>query len=100
MTDTESLARIFKLMSVDTRVRMIQMLKRRCLCVNALARSLGLTPAAVSQHLRVLRDAGIVTADKRGYFVHYCVNKKTLARWREAADDMLRIPVAPRKHGE
>jgi len=100
MTDPEKLARIFRLMSVDTRVRMIQLLKRRSLCVNALARSLGLTPAAISQHLRVLRDAGIVTADKRGYFVHYCINKKTLARWREAADDMLRIHVTPQKHGE
>jgi DNA-binding transcriptional ArsR family regulator len=94
MTDSEKLARMFKLVSVETRVRMLQLLKRRCLCVSALARSLGLTPAAVSQHLRVLRDAGIVRADKRGYFVHYCINKRTLAHWREAADDMLRPHVA------
>ena len=91
MTEAEKLARIFKLMSVDTRVRMIQLLKRRSLCVNALARSLGLTPAAVSQHLRVLRDAGIVTAHKQGYFVHYRINEKALARWREAADGLLRL---------
>ena len=91
MTDTERLARIFKLMSVDTRVRMIQLLKRRSLCVNALARVLDLTAAAVSQHLRVLRDAGIVTAHKQGYFVHYRINEKALARWREAADRLLRL---------
>jgi DNA-binding transcriptional ArsR family regulator len=91
MTDSQKLARIFKLMSVDTRVRMIRLLKRRSLCVNALARVLELTPAAVSQHLRVLRDADIVTADKRGYFVHYRVNGKTLARWRESADGFLRM---------
>jgi len=90
MTDSEKLARIFKLISVDTRVRMIRLLKRRSLCVNALARVLELTPAAVSQHLRVLRDADIVTAEKRGYFVHYRVNEKTLARWRESADGLLR----------
>ena len=90
MTDSEKLARIFKLVSVDTRVRVIRLLKRRSLCVNALARVLELTPAAVSQHLRVLRDADIVTADKRGYFVHYRVNEKTLARWRESADGLLR----------
>jgi ArsR family transcriptional regulator len=91
VNDSEKLARIFKLMSVDTRVRMMQLLKRRCLCVNALARSLEITPAAVSQHLRVLRDAGIVTADKRGYFVHYRINEKALARWREAANDLLQM---------
>jgi DNA-binding transcriptional ArsR family regulator len=91
VTDSERLARMFKLMSVDTRVRMIQVLKRRSLCVNALARSLELTPAAISQHLRVLRDAGIVTAHKQGYFVHYRINEKALARWREAADGLLRL---------
>ena len=91
MTDSERLARMFKLMSVDTRVRMIQVLKRRSLCVNALARSLELTPAAISQHLRVLRDAGIVTARKQGYFVHYRINEKVLARWRETADGLLRL---------
>jgi DNA-binding transcriptional ArsR family regulator len=91
MTDTEKLARMFKVMSVDTRVRMIQLLKRRSLCVNALASSLELTAAAVSQHLRVLRDAGIVTADKRGYFVHYRINETALARWREAANGLLRM---------
>ena len=91
MGDSEKLARIFRVLSVNTRVRMIRMLKRRSLCVNALARSLSLTPAAVSQHLRVLRDAGIVTAHKQGYFVHYRINEKALARWRETADGLLRL---------
>ena len=62
-SDSGELARIFKVLSADTRVRMIDLLKRRSLCVNALARALKITPAAVSQHLRVLRDADIVTAD-------------------------------------
>ena len=91
MADSEKLTRMFKLMSVDTRVRMIQLLKRRSLCVNALARSLALTPAAVSQHLRVLRDAGIVMAHKQGYFVHYRINEKALAHWRKTADGLLRL---------
>jgi ArsR family transcriptional regulator, arsenate/arsenite/antimonite-responsive transcriptional repressor len=91
MTDIERLARIFRLMSVGTRVRVIQLLKQRSLCVNAIAHSLELTPAAISQHLRVLRDAGIVTAHKQGYFVHYRINEKALARWREAADGLLRL---------
>ena len=70
MSEAEKAARVFKVLSVDTRVRMIELLKHRSLCVNTLARQLGITPAAVSQHLRVLRDADIVKADKQGYFVH------------------------------
>ncbi|MBN1460425.1 MAG: winged helix-turn-helix transcriptional regulator, partial [Armatimonadetes bacterium] len=51
MTDPDKLARIFKVLSVNTRVRMIALLKERPMCVNALARQLEVTPAAVSQHL-------------------------------------------------
>lgn len=85
MNDAERLARIFKVLSVDTRVRMVDMLKRRTLCVNALARALDITPAAVSQHLRVLRDADLVRSEEKGYYVHYRVNDATLADWGRAA---------------
>jgi DNA-binding transcriptional ArsR family regulator len=89
VTDSERQARIFKVLSVVTRVRMIELLKGRSLCVNALARILKITPAAVSQHLRVLRDAEIVTAEKRGYFVHYSVKKERLAEWNQVARSLL-----------
>lgn len=89
MPDTEKAARVFKVLSVETRVRMIELLKRRSLCVNALAKTLNITPAAVSQHLRVLRDADLVIADKQGYFVHYRINEKTLAEWNQTAKRIL-----------
>jgi ArsR family transcriptional regulator len=96
VTDPEKQARIFKVLSVGTRVRMIDLLKRRSLCVNALARALDITPAAISQHLRVLRDADIVIADKRGYFVHYRINEGTLADWNTTTKSLLEIE-DPRK---
>lgn len=89
MSEIEKAARAFKVLSVETRVRMIELLKRRSLCVNALAKILNITPAAVSQHLRVLRDADLVIADKQGYFVHYRVNEETLASWNLMAKGIL-----------
>ncbi|QLA18591.1 ArsR/SmtB family transcription factor [Desulfolutivibrio sulfoxidireducens] len=84
--DVARLARIFRVLCVDTRVRMVALLSGRPMCVGALARSLGITAAAVSQHLRVLRDAGAVVADKRGNFVHYRADRDVLAAWgREMA---------------
>jgi DNA-binding transcriptional ArsR family regulator len=91
VTDSDKQARIFKVLSVGTRVRMIGLLKRRSLCVNALAHALEITSPAVSQHLRVLRDADIVTAHKQGYFVHYRVNEETLAEWNETARSLLEM---------
>ena len=89
MNDIDKLARIFKVLSVDTRVRMVEMLKERSLCVNALARFLDISPAAVSQHLRVLRDSDIVIADKKGYYVHYRINPATMAEWNQAVKGLL-----------
>ena len=91
VTDIEKFARISKVLSVGTRVRMIDLLKRRSLCVNALARTLGVTSAAVSQHLRVLRDVDLVTAEKRGYYVHYRINNDGLSKWQKTANDLLRV---------
>jgi len=91
MDETEKTARVFKALSVDTRVRIVQLLKQQCLCVGALATRLNISPAAVSQHLRILRDAELVEPDKRGYYVHYRINEKTLAKWKHMADGLLSV---------
>jgi DNA-binding transcriptional ArsR family regulator len=80
-SESKELARLLKVLSVGTRVQIVQLLKGRALCVNALADRLGVTPGAVSQHLRVMRDADLVIDDKRGYYVHYRLNEDTLAAW-------------------
>ncbi len=85
----EQLARMSKVLSVGARVEIIRLLKDRSLCVNALAKRLKVTAGAVSQHLRVMRDAGLVIDEKRGYYVHYRLNEKTLARWRKQIDELL-----------
>lgn len=72
------LARLAQILSSETRLRMLEMLRRRPLCGNAIARRLGTSQAAVSQHLRLLRDAGLVTSHRRGHFVHYCLQPEPL----------------------
>ncbi|MBN1423605.1 winged helix-turn-helix transcriptional regulator [Candidatus Fermentibacteria bacterium] len=88
------LARLMKVLSADARVRIVQLLKERPLCVNALAARLGVTQGAVSQHLRIMRDAGLVVDEKHGYFTHYRLNQETLAAWREVIDELLDSPEA------
>ena len=90
MVDEKLAAKIFKVLSIENRVKMLNLLKKNSLCVNALSELLGITPAAVSQHLRVLRDADIVIAEKRGYYVHYRINEQTLKLWNEMAGEVLK----------
>jgi DNA-binding transcriptional ArsR family regulator len=89
MAQSKDLARLLKVLSVETRVRIVELLKGRALCVNALTARLDVTQGAVSQHLRIMRDAGLVIDAKRGYFVHYRLNERALAAWREAVGRLL-----------
>jgi len=98
-TDAASLARLFKALSVETRVRIVQLLKAKPFCVNALAARLNVTQSAVSQHLRILRDAGLVTADKHGYFVHYSLDKDTLRKWSDQLSELLDASGVERQEG-
>jgi DNA-binding transcriptional ArsR family regulator len=90
--DPDELARILKVLSVGNRVRIVQLLRKQALCVNALAARLDVTQGAVSQHLRIMRDAGLVIDEKRGYHVHYRLNEETLERWRAAVNRLLEPP--------
>jgi len=72
----DHLVRVFKALSDSTRVTILTQLSDEALCVGALASRLGVTHSAVSQHLRILREVGLVTGDKRGSWVHYSLDRK------------------------
>ncbi len=74
MTDAAKLAGTFKLFSVEARVRIVQALKRRGMCVTELT-----SQEATSQHLRVLKDTHIVNFQKRGFHIYYSLDKQTIA---------------------
>ncbi len=75
-------AELFKLLSVDKRIEIIEFLKKGDMNVNALAEKLGITQSAVSQHLRLLKAAGLVTDERKGYWVHYSLNREALEQCR------------------
>ncbi|NLM09764.1 MAG: winged helix-turn-helix transcriptional regulator [Clostridiaceae bacterium] len=69
---------LLKAIADDTRLKIVRLLLQRNYCVGALARHLGLTEAAISQHLKILREAGLIIGERRGYFMHYYVEPKHL----------------------
>jgi ArsR family transcriptional regulator len=73
-----SMIAVFKALSDETRVRLLRLLLTEVLCGRALARRVGISEAAVSQHLKVLREAGLVEGEKRGYWNHYSVKRNAL----------------------
>jgi DNA-binding transcriptional ArsR family regulator len=76
-------AELFKLLSVDKRIEIIERLKKEAMSVNTLADALGVTQSAVSQHLRVLKASGLVNDERRGYWIYYSLNRDALEKCRQ-----------------
>lgn len=85
----ECMARIFQALSATTRVRLLCLLKGQSLSVGEIAGQLDITQGAVSQHMRVLKQAGLVQAERRGYQVHYHVQGNALEQCRRALECIL-----------
>jgi len=77
---------VLKALADENRFRIINLLLTHDFCVGALASSLDISKAAVSQHLQVLRKAGLVKGEKRGYWTHYSVERSVL---RNIADNFI-----------
>jgi DNA-binding transcriptional ArsR family regulator len=70
---------MFKVFSVDTRVRIVELLKvKGAMTVNNIAKAVGITPAAASQHLKVLKGAGLVTSERKGYWIPYSIDEDAM----------------------
>lgn len=80
-----------KAISDDTRFKIIELLLRRNYCVGALADLLLISEAAVSQHIKVLRDADLLVGEKKGYYMHYKVNHCTLRQLAREIDMLCSI---------
>ena len=67
----ENIVQAFKALSDENRLKILIILSRRRICGKGIARHLGLSEAAVSQHLKILREADLIYGEKQGYYVHY-----------------------------
>ena len=97
MDKIEKLVEIFKALSDPTRLKLVKALND-CepgvceggpLCVNALANQLGVTQSAVSQHLRILKQAGLVRGARHGSFMHYSLDPGGLDKYKDALRETL-----------
>jgi DNA-binding transcriptional ArsR family regulator len=80
---------MFKVLGVDTRVRIIELLKSRGpLGAKNIAELLSITPAAVSQHLKILRQSGLVRSERKGYWIPYSIDEQAMEDCRQALNEV------------
>ena len=80
---------MFKVLSVETRVKIIELLKSKGpLGAKNIAGLIGITTAAVSQHLKILRQAGLVRSERKGYWIPYSIDEETLEKCRQVLNEV------------
>ena len=74
---------IFKALAVPTRLSIIAILKSKGPHGSKeIARLIGITPAAASQHLRILRQTGLISSQRRGYWIPHSIDEKAMENCR------------------
>ena len=80
---------MFRALAVETRVKIIELLKSEGpMGAKKIAEIIKITPAAVSQHLKVLRQAGFVRSERNGYWIPYSIDEKALENCGEVLTEI------------
>ncbi|MEU0535230.1 ArsR/SmtB family transcription factor [Amycolatopsis tolypomycina] len=82
-------AEFFKTLGHPARIRILELLSEREHAVSELLPEVGIEPANMSQHLAVLRRAGLVTTRKAGSAVHYSLTSTDVAELLAVARKIL-----------
>lgn len=96
---------IFKALADPTRLRLLKLLCGQSvvfcnggcsgqpfLCVGALAEKLQVSQSAVSQHLRILRQVGLVKGERRGTFMHYSIDDEGIGKYQALLEQTMGGP--------
>jgi ArsR family transcriptional regulator, arsenate/arsenite/antimonite-responsive transcriptional repressor len=93
-TDRDRAVGLFHALSDATRLAILDMLKDGECCVCELQDELDAAQSRLSFHLRVLKDAGLVTDRKEGRWMYYAIAPDVLAEVHDFA-----VAMQPRKNG-
>ena len=91
-TDAERAVRLFQALSDQTRLSILQRLRFGERCVCDLTDALDAAQSRLSFHLKVLKDAGLVTDRREGRWMYYTLNTDALAEVAELAESLASAP--------
>jgi ArsR family transcriptional regulator, arsenate/arsenite/antimonite-responsive transcriptional repressor len=96
---TERAARLFQALSDQTRLSILDRLRHGERCVCELTDALDAAQSRLSFHLKVLKDAGLVTDRREGRWMYYTLNPDALAEIGELVDVLASVPSAAERRG-
>lgn len=75
--ELEEVSTVLKLLGDKTRLTIVGILKQRECCVCEFQEVFDTSQPSISQHLRKLKDAGLVKEDRRGQWIYYSLNSQS-----------------------
>jgi ArsR family transcriptional regulator len=83
------MAAICKALAHPVRLQIVSKLRQidRCVC-GQIVNSLPLAQSTVSQHLKILRQSGLIRGEVEGLTTCYCLNAETLAEFKAFVSDL------------
>ena len=93
-TQTERTAQLFHALSDQTRLSILARLRFGERCVCELTDALDAAQSRLSFHLKVLKDAGLVTDRREGRWMYYTLNTDALAEAAELVEALASAPSA------
>lgn len=74
ISETKKIAEFYKALGDETRLKIINMLTQQEMCVCEIIDKLQMSQPAVSHHLKILRQAGVVRDTREGKWIYYTLN--------------------------
>jgi DNA-binding transcriptional ArsR family regulator len=92
------LAQMLKVLGHPARIAILQeiLATKGCVC-GGLVETLGLAQPTVSQHLKELKNAGIIKGSVDGTTICYCINEKTWSKYKEDLSKFFSSPFSIKK---
>ncbi|MBU5404426.1 metalloregulator ArsR/SmtB family transcription factor [Paraeggerthella hongkongensis] len=82
-------ALLFKALSDSNRLKIIELISKQDeLCACKILDALGITQPTLSHHMKVLCSSGLVTSRRQGKWMHYSLNRETVAEVRSYIDSL------------
>lgn len=85
------LANYLQIISEPNRLKIICLLSSGTKCVCEIEKALRINQNLVSHHLKILREAGMVKATKKGFWKHYSLNKTSIKTLYKSLKEVMHV---------
>jgi len=86
--ETEKTALLFKALGDENRLRILKLVSQgEDLCACRILDELDITQPTLSHHMKILKDAGLISARKQGRWMHYSISENAINKGVESVFD-------------